>query len=86
MGEGGNQVTYMMADGCRSDSGGWHAPPSCIMECPDVCPVPRCTASVGHSVSPAQGSSGVCGTFGSPCLASREDFKVLLLEVWQVIN
>ncbi len=30
-----------------------------------------------------QGSSGVCGTFGSPCLATREDFKVVCLEVWQ---
>jgi hypothetical protein len=30
-----------------------------------------------------QGSSGTCGTFGSPCLASREEFKVSALEVWQ---
>jgi hypothetical protein len=28
------------------------------------------------------GSSGACGTFGSPCLASREEFKVAALELW----
>ncbi len=31
----------------------------------------------------AQGSSGSCGTFGSPCLASGDEFKVQVLEVWQ---
>jgi len=29
-----------------------------------------------------QGSSGSCGTFGSPCLASREEFKVAAVELW----
>jgi hypothetical protein len=28
------------------------------------------------------GSSGSCGTFGSPCLASKEEFKVAALELW----
>lgn len=31
-----------------------------------------------------QGNSGTCGTFGSPCLASKEDFKILGLELWHV--
>eukprot|EP00198_Chlamydomonas_reinhardtii_P001214 XP_001690549.1 predicted protein [Chlamydomonas reinhardtii] len=30
-----------------------------------------------------QGSSGTCGTFGSPCLAHSEDFKVHVVEMWQ---
>lgn len=29
-----------------------------------------------------QGSSGTCGTFGSPCLAHKEEFKIQALEVW----
>jgi hypothetical protein len=29
-----------------------------------------------------RGSSGRCGTFGSPCLAAKEDFKVQGVEVW----
>lgn len=29
-----------------------------------------------------QGSSGSCGTFGSPCLASKEEFKVAAVELW----
>ncbi|KAG2501203.1 hypothetical protein HYH03_001017 [Edaphochlamys debaryana] len=29
------------------------------------------------------GSSGTCGTFGSPCLAAAEDFKVQVIEMWQ---
>jgi len=33
-----------------------------------------------------QGSSSTCGTFGSPCLASKEEFKVSLLEVWQAVQ
>ena len=33
-----------------------------------------------------QGSSSTCGTFGSPCLSSREEFKVSLLEVWQAVQ
>ena len=32
-----------------------------------------------------QGSSSTCGTFGSPSLASKEEFKVGVLEVWQVV-
>ncbi|KAG2432902.1 hypothetical protein HXX76_008633 [Chlamydomonas incerta] len=30
-----------------------------------------------------QGSSGTCGTFGSPCLAHSEEFKVHMVEMWQ---
>lgn len=30
------------------------------------------------------GSSGACATFGSPCLAASDEFKVMVLEVWQV--
>ncbi|GFH20877.1 TLDc domain-containing protein, partial [Haematococcus lacustris] len=30
-----------------------------------------------------QGSSGLCGTFGSPCLSSSEEFRIALMEVWQ---
>ena len=33
-----------------------------------------------------QGSSSTCGTFGSPSLASKEEFKVGVLEVWQVVQ
>ncbi|GLC34515.1 hypothetical protein PLESTM_000207100 [Pleodorina starrii] len=29
------------------------------------------------------GSSGMCGTFGSPCLATAEEFKLQHLEMWQ---
>jgi hypothetical protein len=32
------------------------------------------------------GSSGVCGTFGSPCLASNEEFKIQVVEMWQATN
>lgn len=32
-----------------------------------------------------QGSSGKCGTFGSPCLSHKEEFKVMAVEVWQVV-
>eukprot|EP00878_Enallax_costatus_P009539 GHUV01009969.1.p1 GENE.GHUV01009969.1~~GHUV01009969.1.p1 ORF type:complete len:543 (+),score=153.99 GHUV01009969.1:403-2031(+) len=32
-----------------------------------------------------QGSSGSCGTFGSPCLASREEFKVAAVELWALV-
>jgi len=28
------------------------------------------------------GHSGVCDTFGSPCLASKEEFKIIALELW----
>ncbi len=28
------------------------------------------------------GTSGECKTFGSPCLASEEDFEVVDLELW----
>ena len=31
-----------------------------------------------------EGNSGVCATFGSPCLASSEEFRVAELEVWAV--
>ena len=31
------------------------------------------------------GSSSTCGTFGSPSLASKEEFKVGVLEVWQAV-
>lgn len=31
-----------------------------------------------------EGNSGGCATFGSPCLASAEEFKVMVVEVWQV--
>ncbi|GBF88193.1 hypothetical protein Rsub_00905 [Raphidocelis subcapitata] len=31
-----------------------------------------------------RGSSGACGTFGSPCLASREEFGVAAVELWSV--
>lgn len=30
------------------------------------------------------GSSGPCDTFASPCLASREEFEVLAVELWHV--
>eukprot|EP01025_Chloroclados_australasicus_P055612 TRINITY_DN677_c2_g1_i1.p1 TRINITY_DN677_c2_g1~~TRINITY_DN677_c2_g1_i1.p1 ORF type:complete len:549 (-),score=67.58 TRINITY_DN677_c2_g1_i1:3181-4770(-) len=30
------------------------------------------------------GNSGTCNTFGSPCLASQEDFKIKVVEVWHV--
>jgi hypothetical protein len=29
-----------------------------------------------------RGSSGRCGTFGSPCLASGEEFSIAALELW----
>ncbi|KAI8474756.1 MAG: TLD-domain-containing protein [Monoraphidium minutum] len=32
----------------------------------------------------ARGSSGACGTFGSPCLAGREEFKVHAIELWAI--
>jgi hypothetical protein len=32
-----------------------------------------------------QGSSGSCGTFGSPCLASKEEFKVAAVELWGLL-
>ncbi|KAF8069683.1 Oxr1 [Scenedesmus sp. PABB004] len=32
-----------------------------------------------------QGSSGACGTFGSPCLASREEFTVNAVELWALV-
>lgn len=32
-----------------------------------------------------RGSSGLCGTFGSPCLAGRDDFRVVLVEVWHAV-
>ena len=31
-----------------------------------------------------EGNSGACATFGSPCLASAEEFRVVELEVWAV--
>lgn len=31
-----------------------------------------------------RGSSGVCGTYGSPCLASAEEFEVRMVELWHV--
>lgn len=31
------------------------------------------------------GNSGACGTFGSPCLASKEEFRIMGVEVWHVI-
>lgn len=33
-----------------------------------------------------QGSSGLCGTFGSPCLSSSEEFRIALMEVWQPVS
>ncbi len=30
------------------------------------------------------GTSGECDTFGSHCLASAEEFRVLQLELWHV--
>ncbi|MEW5302662.1 MAG: hypothetical protein WDW36_005424 [Sanguina aurantia] len=32
-----------------------------------------------------RGSSGVCGTFGSPCLSHKEDFAIALVEMWQTV-
>ncbi|GFR42419.1 hypothetical protein Agub_g3322 [Astrephomene gubernaculifera] len=32
------------------------------------------------------GSSGICGTFGSPCLATNEEFKVQYVEMWQALG
>ncbi|KXZ47059.1 hypothetical protein GPECTOR_38g296 [Gonium pectorale] len=32
------------------------------------------------------GSSGTCGTFGSPCLAHNEEFKIQYVEVWQALQ
>ncbi len=37
----------------------------------------------GSAALAPQGSSDVCGTFGSPCLAVREDYKIVVVEVWQ---
>jgi hypothetical protein len=31
-----------------------------------------------------KGSSGPCDTFGSPCLASKEEFDILVVELWHV--
>lgn len=31
-----------------------------------------------------RGSSGACDTFGSPCLASAEEFDIAAVEVWHV--
>lgn len=31
------------------------------------------------------GHSGVCDTFGSPSLASKEEFKILVLELWMLL-
>lgn len=31
-----------------------------------------------------RGTSGLCGTFGSPCLAGREDFEVFQVELWHL--
>jgi len=33
-----------------------------------------------------KGSSGMCTTFGSPCLASCDEFTVQHVEVWQVLK
>ncbi|EFJ52510.1 hypothetical protein VOLCADRAFT_56079 [Volvox carteri f. nagariensis] len=51
---------------------------------------PECLAvgGVGHfaiwlDAELLSGSSGICGTFGSPCLANGEEFRVQHLEVWQ---
>ncbi|GIL94425.1 hypothetical protein Vretimale_619 [Volvox reticuliferus] len=51
---------------------------------------PECLAvgGVGHfaiwvDADLLAGSSGICGTFGSPCLAHAEEFKVQHLELWQ---
>jgi len=30
------------------------------------------------------GNSGSCGTFGSPCLAHKEDFRIAVVELWHV--
>lgn len=30
------------------------------------------------------GNSGLCDTFGSPCLSKESDFKILNLELWGV--
>ena len=30
------------------------------------------------------GSSGTCATFGSPCLAYKEEFKVAAVELWRI--
>jgi hypothetical protein len=30
------------------------------------------------------GSSGPCDTFASPCLASREEFEIIAVELWHV--
>lgn len=31
-----------------------------------------------------RGSSGPCDTFASPCLASREEFEIIAVELWHV--
>lgn len=31
-----------------------------------------------------RGSSGLCDTFASPCLASREESGILAVELWHV--
>lgn len=31
------------------------------------------------------GHSGVCDTFGSPCLASKDEFKIIALELWMLL-
>ncbi|GAX72932.1 hypothetical protein CEUSTIGMA_g387.t1 [Chlamydomonas eustigma] len=33
-----------------------------------------------------QGSSSTCGTFGSPCLSSKEEFRISVVEVWQATS
>lgn len=30
------------------------------------------------------GHSGMCDTFGSPCIAAKEEFKILKLELWHL--
>jgi predicted NBD/HSP70 family sugar kinase len=30
------------------------------------------------------GHSGACGTFGSPCLSHKDEFKVAAVELWQM--
>lgn len=47
--------------------------------------VPACLpASAWPSCAPAQGSSGSCGTFGSPSLSGSEEFTVAALELWSL--
>jgi hypothetical protein len=32
------------------------------------------------------GNSGTCGTFGSPCLSAKEEFRVAAVEVWHIVS